>query len=358
MKIYALYLPQFHETEENNKWWGKGFTEWVNVKNASSLYEGHIQPKRPLNGNYYNLMEKEIVVWQTKLMHDYGIDGLIYYHYYFNGKMILEKPAENLLKWKDIDQPFFFNWANHSWNRSWNGSRELLVEQTYGSVDDWKKHFGYLLPFFKDGRYVKIDNKPVFIIYTDFKEKNEMFNCFNKWCKEAGFSGLYLVEECFSICAVPYDKFITQKADITQKIYLTEPLVGRALYNNKKPQWEKFIDKVKNRLNQKGIIKVIKKYNGDDLLKLMMDTKEDRDDIIPGLFFEWDNTPRHGNRGYIINPVSKDIFTRYMDKYKNRDFIIINAWNEWCEGMMLEPTEENGYRYLEWIKEWKSSYKI
>ena len=133
MKKFAFFLPQFHEIPENDKWWGKGFTEWTNVKNARSLFKGHVQPKHPLNDNYYNLLDKSTVEWQTKLMNQYGIDGFIYYHYYFTGKLLLEKPAENLLKWKDIPQNFFFCWANHTWNRSWEGKTDILLEQKYGT---------------------------------------------------------------------------------------------------------------------------------------------------------------------------------------------------------------------------------
>ena len=136
-------MPQFHEIPENNEWWGDGFTEWINVKKAQPLFKGHLQPKHPLNNNYYDLMSKKTVEWQTSLMHKYGIYGMIYYHYYFCGRMLLEKPAENLLRWKEIDQPFFFCWANHTWNRSWKGSKEVLLEQTYGDETDWKRHFDY-----------------------------------------------------------------------------------------------------------------------------------------------------------------------------------------------------------------------
>lgn len=355
MNIYALYLPQFHETKENNEWWGKGFTEWVNVKKAVPLYEGHLQPKHPVNDYYYNLLAKETVIWQTELMHQYCIDGMIYYHYYFNGKLILEKPAENLLKWKDIDQPFFFNWANHTWNRSWKGSKEVLVEQTYGDINDWKRHFEYLLPFFQDDRYIKIENKPLFIIYdSGFKEKNQMFERFDQWCKDAGFAGLYLIEECFTVVNNQLDQCVNQKSTATQKIYLTEPLVGRSLFNHNKSKLSIYMDKIRYHLNQKGIKKMIQKYDGDTLLKLVMNHKISHAEmIIPGLFFEWDNTPRHGNRGHIIEAISKDVFNEYMDYYKNSDFMIVNAWNEWCEGMMLEPTKELGCKYLEWIRDWK-----
>ena len=137
LKKFAFFLPQFHEIPENDEWWGKGFTEWVNVKSAKPMYRGHKQPKEPQGDNYYCLLDKSTVEWQTKLLEDYRVDGLIYYHYYFQGKKLLEKPAENLLRWKDINQKFFFCWANHTWYRSWNGSREVLIQQNYGDIGDW-----------------------------------------------------------------------------------------------------------------------------------------------------------------------------------------------------------------------------
>lgn len=354
MKIYALYLPQFYETEYNNRWWGDKFTEWKHVKNAKPLFQGHMQPKHPLDSRYYNLLDKNTVVWQTEMMHEYCIDGFIYYHYYFNGKKLLEKPAENLLKWKDINQPFCFNWANHSWYRAKEGSKELLMEQTYGNKEDWKQHFDYLLPFFNDSRYIKINNKPLFIIYDPtFNEKHEMFACFDQWCKNEGFDGLYLVEECLNICKNSFDNFINNKSKITQKIYVTEPMAGKVAYmHHNRSKFQKAIFYIRSILNQKGYMKYIEKYDGNSLLQNVMDLNVQREDIIPGLFFEWDNTPRHSHRGYIINPISKDMFSKYMDYNKDKDFIIINAWNEWGEGMVLEPTEENKYKYLEWIKEW------
>ena len=194
MKKFAFFLPQFHEIEENNLWWGKGFTEWTNVKKAKPFYKGHALEK-PLNNNYYNLLEKATVEWQTELMKKYCVDGLIYYHYWFEGKMLMEKPAENLLNWKDIDQRFFFCWANHTFSRGGHRSREILIEQTYGDKEDWKKHFEYLLPFFKDERYQKENNKPLFMIFiSDFAEKEKMFKYFDQKCKENGFDGICLIE--------------------------------------------------------------------------------------------------------------------------------------------------------------------
>lgn len=354
MRLFALYLPQYHEIPENDEWWGKGFTEWVNVKKGRPLYKGHMQPKHPLNQNYYNLLDKETIEWQTSLMHKYGIYGMAYYHYYFCGRKLLEKPAENLLKWKDINQPFFFCWANHTWNRSWKGSKEVLLEQTYGNIKDWRKHFDYLLPFFKDVRYEKRDDKPLFMIYDcSFKEKKEMVECFNQWCIESGFKGIYVIEECMSVEKEPYEEFLADLTSCTEKIYLTEPQVGRRLFLKDKSKLGELWTKVLGKLNQRGVIKWTQRYDANDLYGELLKKEPTGENLIHGLFFEWDNTPRHGNRGYVVTPVSKEVFFEYMDRIRNSEYAIINAWNEWAEGMMLEPSEELECKYLSWIKEWQ-----
>ena len=353
MKVFALYLPQFHEIPENNAWWGKGFTEWTNVKAAKPIYKGHMQPVVPLNNNYYNLLDKKTVEWQTDIMKNYGISGMIYYHYYFEGKKLLEKPAENLLKWKDIDQPFFFCWANHPWNRAWKGSREVIMEQTYGTQESWRAHFEYLLPFFQDDRYEKKDNKPVFMIYnTAFSEKNEMLDCFNQWCIEAGFDGIYPIELCMDIRNDALKDFEARMSPLTQKCFLTEPLIGRVMTYPSTSIMQRLKAKLEAILRTKGILKTVQTYNGDKIYRTMKQNLPRGDRFIQGMFFEWDNTPRHSFRGYIITPPSKEAFMRYADSLKNDEFVFINAWNEWAEGMMLEPTEHNGYKYLEWVKEW------
>ena len=184
MKVLAMYLPQFHRVDENDEWWGEGYTEWTAVKKGEKLFPGHEQPRVPMKHNYYDLLKKETMQWQTELMKKYKVYGMCFYHYYFQkGRKILEKPAENLLKWKDIDMPFCFSWANETWARTWSkltgtntwNSREekaheigddgILLKQEYGGEEDWENHFYYLQPFFEDIRYIRVENKPVFIIY-------------------------------------------------------------------------------------------------------------------------------------------------------------------------------------------------
>ena len=359
MKIFAFYLPQFHEIEENNKWWGHGFTEWTNVKQAKPLYKGHQQPKHPLNDNYYDLMNKETVITQTTMMKQYGLTGFIYYHYYFKGRLILEKPAENLLKWTDIDQPFFFCWANHDWNRSWDGKKEILIKQEYGDNDDWEAHFQYLLPFFMDKRYEKKDNMPVFMLFkTEFSEKEKMFEYFNSRCIEYGFNGIYLIETYEGkrhnrSIENDFEQYLRSRTDITKAVHTREPVTSTLAYNYYLST--DLFNKLKRKLFSTFFHLLGKNYvyklDGNKIYKYMI-CKSAQLDAIHGLFFEWDNTPRHKGRGYVITPPTKELFMQYMDCIKDNEYLFINAWNEWAEGMMLEPTSECGYRYLEWIKEW------
>lgn len=238
MKIIAYYLPQFHEIKENNEWWGEGFTEWVNVKKAKPLYSNHIQPKIPINKNYYNLMNKDTVVQQTNLMKKYNIYGLCYYHYYFEGKLLLEKPAENLLKWRDINQKFCFCWANHDWRKTWNGTSELLIKQTYGEERSWEAHFNYLLKFFIDERYIKIDKKPIFVIYKvdDIPNYDKMINFWNSLCKKNGLEGIYIIETI---------DYMTKKEKINNSdaILYREPAIALSKIR-KKSKIMKILDKI------------------------------------------------------------------------------------------------------------------
>lgn len=355
MRWFAMYLPQFHEVAENNEWWGEGFTEWTHVKAAKPLYRKHLQPIVPENNNYYDLMDKETVLWQTNLMKKYGVDGFVYYHYYFRGQKLLEKPAENLLKWKEIDQPFFFCWANHTWYQAKNGVKKVLREQTYGAAEDWEEHFRYLLPFFRDHRYEKIENKPVFMIYVaDFPEKRQIIDYFDRRCIDEGFDGIYVIET-FSDSSRT-ENYIRLKENIckqTEKIYIREPAVSTGILNRRRRYSPmRVVRKILRTLSYKGFLSWVDQYRGNDLYRIMCEGAQGGEDVCHGVFFCWDNTPRHNVRGYVISPPTKDLFMSYVDSVKDDEYIFINAWNEWAEGMVLEPTAHNGDKYLSWIKEW------
>ena len=179
-KIMAFYLPQYHEIPENNQWWGEGFTEWTNTKKAEPIFKGHYQPRIPYNDYYYNLLDKKSLQWQADLMKKYNVYGLCMYHYWFNGKKLLEKPMEILLDNKDIDLNYCMCWANETWARTWDGKeKDILIKQEYGDKEDWINHLEYMMKFFNDKRYIKDNGRPVLVIYKTqlIPQINEMVKC-------------------------------------------------------------------------------------------------------------------------------------------------------------------------------------
>lgn len=335
MNFIAYYLPQFHEIQENNKWWGKGFTEWSNMKKAIPLFKNHQQPRRPLDG-YYDLMNKETMVKQANYAKEYGVNGMAFYHYWFEGKKLLEKPAENLLKWKDIEMNYMFFWANHDWIKSWKGSKEVLLKQTYGDSDDWDKHFYYLLPFFKDERYIKIDGKPAIGIYMIelIPNVDQMLDRWNKLAVDNGLAGLYIIENALN-------KKYNSVCQNSNAVVIRQPNYSMfrfsRIYNLSKrfKKLQPFIP---------GCFPLKIRYSRV-LKKIISDSEkfESEKDIMYGFFTGWDNTPRHGKRGSVIVDQNVKDFSKYLEqlvklaKEKKVDYIFINAWNEWCEGMYLEP---------------------
>ena len=205
MKIIAFYLPQFHDIPENDEWWGKGFTEWVNVKKARPLYKGHEQPRIPLNNNYYNLLDDKVKIWQAKLAKEYGVYGFCYYHYWFGGKLLLEKPMEQMLENPNIDIPFCISWANEPWTKAWVNEKKVLIPQFYGGKKEWKEHFDYLLKFFKDSRYIKEDGKPLLVIYRAevIEHLNEMLDYWSELAKKNGFKGMVYAYQNITFDLIP-----------------------------------------------------------------------------------------------------------------------------------------------------------
>lgn len=359
MEKYAYFLPQYHEIPENNVWWGKGFTEWDNIRNCKPLFQGHNQQFHPLNNNYYNLLDKKTVVWQTELLDQFHIDGFIYYHYYFKGKKLLERPAEQLLEWTKINQRFFFCWANHDWVKKNGRKKMLLMKQEYGSEKDWEEHFQYLLPFFQDSRYVKNSNKPLFLLHNPiFPEKKDMMNYFNQRCRDAGFDGLYLIETYQHMGRKGWDnnykEFRKNMADCAERVHIREHNTSMQIRGESVTCdfWSKSVIRISKIMNSLTGKTYIHRMSADRLYKIMLEKEPNENFFIKCLFFGWDNTPRYGEKGSVIYPPSKQMLDQFMNKVRNNDYLFINAWNEWGEGMVLEPSEEEGYKYLEYLKKW------
>lgn len=361
MKIFAFYLPQFHEIEENNLWWGKGFTEWTNVKKALPLFKSHNQPRIPLNENYYRLDDIETLKWQADLMHKYSIDGLCFYHYWFNGKLLLEKPAELLLNNKDINMPFFFSWANEPWTRSWDGqNKDILINQDHGNQADWIKHFYYLLPFFKDERYIKHHGKPIFTLYRSkiFEDCENWIQCWRQLAKENGLEDIHFISSLTS--------FQNDERSLDFDAYLNfEPMNTLAHHMNVKLNvFKKFERSIRERLPVKYEISNVEKnsFNYDLVWKNIL-AKKFNDTTYAGAFIDWDNTPRKAMNGSTALDCSYQKFKIYFDELfrkaqeEKSPYIFINAWNEWAEGAYLEPDTKNEYKYLESIKSVIDAYQ-
>ncbi len=345
MRIWALNLPQFYETPENNEWWGQGYTEWTAVKGAKPLYKGHIQPLVPLNGNYYNLSKKETLRWQADLARKYGVESFVYFHYWYQGRHLLEKPCEMLLSSPDIDINYCFCWANHSWTRAWDGkNHEILVKQEYGDKDEWEAHIQYLLPFFKDKRYEKIDNKPVLFIYkaSDFKGNEERINYWERRLIEEGFSGIYIVEYINTFNTNP-------SLMCSQAVFEDEPNYVCRFKISPFNKLKRIICKS---------LKITDYQNYDKLWKTIIKKKRTygNKEIFLGGFTMWDNSPRKGKNSRVIKGASPEKFSKYLNRLcetkrqNSSEILVINAWNEWGEGAILEPTEQYGYGYLEALK--------
>ena len=365
MKIITFYLPQFHEIPENNEWWGEGFTEWVNVKKAKPLFDGHYQPRIPKDKNYYNLLDKKVIKWQAEIAKKYGIYGFCFYHYWFDGHMLLEKPIEILLKNKDIDINYCISWANEDWTNAWaNESNKTLISQNYGSKKEWINHFEYFLEFFKDDRYIKINNKPLLIIYRPelIGCLNEMLDTWNELAIEKGFEGMIFAYQHFN-----YGNM--KNKDDSRFSYQIEYQPLYAMKESENNRLLLFLKKVKNKIDifsQKIFHKSIdvatlknslKKYNYDELWNNILKRNPESEKNIPGAFVGWDNTPRKNIRGSVVINNTPSKFENYMVKQINnaknkyhKDFIFMFAWNEWAEGGYLEPDEKYNYEYLQAIR--------
>ena len=370
MKIIPLYLPQFHTIPENDEWWGKGFTEWVNVRDAKPLFEGHNQPRVPLNNNYYDLSDIETLKWQCRIAKEYGIYGFCMYHYWFNGHLLLEKPMEMLLAHPEIDIKYCISWANHDWTDAWKASNrqpKVLIAHNFDDEKDWVDHFNYLLPFLKDPRYMTENNKPLMVIYIPniIRKLKKMLDVWSQMARDNGFDGLtFIYQSAASSFDNSWDHSLFDYGVEMNPGYVG--LANRQKNSSFFPKLMKYSHEIKRFLHirrsllpQKKITEVSKAdydYTWQRILELRPISNAPK--MIPCAFTDWDNTPRHKERGYLFQGVSPDKFKSYFKqlidntkKYYDTDMIFVFAWNEWAEGGYLEPDEKNGFAFLEAIKE-------
>lgn len=364
-KLIAFYFPQFHAIPENDEWWGKGFNDWQLVQKAKPNYKGHSQPRIPLDDIYYNPCEKKVLEKQIHLAKKYGIGGFMFYHYWFDGKLLLEKPLETFLNNKDLDFPFCLCWANETWTRAWSGNPEcVLIKQSHTPDRTlWKAHFDYLLPFLKDNRAIRINNKIVFLIYQPslIEKGNEMIEYWRYLAKQNQVDELYFIGiknhpindiEKFSA----YDgilKFQPREA-YTSTDFMSGNKLNYFSFLRKLPESVlKYLRKVYMDFNKYHI------YNSEKLWDIILDNAYKKEkglidkEVFESAFFEWDNTPRYGMRAKIFTRLNnKDLQKNMVEllkkaKQNQSPYIFFNAWNEWSESAYLEPDKMNKYDNLE-----------
>lgn len=342
VKLIAFYLPQFHAIPENDLWWGKGFTEWTNVTKAVPQFRGHYQPHLPGELGFYDLKLVENMKAQIDLAKHYGVHGFCFYHYWFDGKRLLERPVDQFIENKDLDFPFCLCWANENWSRRWDGQdHEILIKQNHSDHDDLE-FIKDLCRYLKDYRYIKVNGKPLVIIYRPALLPNfiKTAEIWRQYSRENGIGEIFILGVSWGIthptqygldglvefpphCIHEYGSDL-----INDQIEILNPEFNGLIYDLKS-----FVDQ--------------EKYLFDVDYKLFKT-------VSPS----WDNTARKPNNGTIYHNSSPEVYKKWLKnviRYTNKNLkeekiVFINAWNEWAEGAHLEPDRKYGYGYLEETK--------
>lgn len=369
VKLIAMFFPQFHAIAENDAWWGKGFTDWENVKSGIPQYDGHYQPRVPLGKKYYDQSNLDTLRWQIDLAKRHGVHGFCHYHYWFDGKQLLEKPTNLFLENRDIDFPFCLSWANETWSRRWDGrDHHVLIQQTHPPIrESWKAHYDYLIKAWTDPRAIRVDGKPVFVIYRpqNILEIDVMLAYWRNLAQSDGLPGLYFVfQQNFALpnrtCLNSFDAiFQFQPFEAISSPGFTKKSTLQAVLF-------KFVLRLPVRYQDllRGFrTRFLKSLTFHDYVatwKEIIKVRPDKDlTTFPGAFVDWDNSPRYKSKATIFCGATPAIFSIWFEKLVNsmpsrylpEDFIFINAWNEWSEGAYLEPDNEFGYQYLEAIRD-------
>jgi hypothetical protein len=350
-RLIAFHLPQFHPTVENDRWWGKGFTEWTNVAKARPLFRGHNQPRLPADLGYYDLRLPEARAAQAELAQSYGIEGFCYWHYWFHGHRLLERPVDEMLISGEPAFPFCLAWANESWSRSWLGdNREVLIEQSYSDEDD-RTHARWLARACADPRYIRVHGRPMIVVYKpialpDSRRTTDIFR--------SEFIRLGLPE--------PYLVGIDAHRPLTDMREL-----GFDMTEHHEPQLgvlgpDAFDDaalrtKFMRNLTHGIISPTLKVYSYAKATRLMARVRP-RFPHFPCCFVGWDNTARRGRHAIVMTGSTPELFRRQLElavngvlhKPHEERVVFINAWNEWAEGMYLEPDCRFGHQYLEAVQ--------
>lgn len=350
-KVIAYYLPQYHPIKENNEWWGNGFTEWTNVARAKPLFKGHEQPNIPADLGFYDLRMPEVRKQQAELAKDAGVDAFCYWHYWFgNGKQLLEKPLQEVVRLGEPDFPFCLGWANHHWRKKqWNKDvsrldQTIIMEQTYPGEDDVINHFHTMLPMFKDSRYYKIKDKNVFLIYS-VKEIPYLEMFINKWrelARQNNLPDFYFIGHVNNVEEIKY----ARKFDFNHLVYENHFKVFESdniWFNRLHTLFASITGIPINKISYSRFIK-----------RLDYSVVEQSNDIFPTIYSNWDTSPRLGAAARIItnpspkyfNKLIKDVINILKEKPEEEKVIFLKSWNEWAEGNYVEPDLRYGNERL------------
>ena len=356
VKIIAYYLPQYHPIPENNGWWGNGFTEWTNVAKAKPLFRHHLQPKIPKDLGFYDLRIPEVREAQAELAREAGVYGFCYWHYWFgNGKQLLEYPINEVVKTGKPDFPFCLGWANDSWlSKSWNtqykSQGKILIEQQYPGDDDIINHFKTIIPIISDKRYIRIDNRPLFVIYRpllipDFPNFKSLWN---KLIKESGIADSFFFV-AYSIDEKENSRLLNDGFDAINMLrlgaYRFDP---KCIRENVFKLFRYKTFHYPLRLKYSKMIK--------HLIKKEVDSAEN---IFPSILPNWDHTPRSGKRGVVFEGSTPKLFMKHAEmvidavksKPSSKQIIFLKSWNEWGEGNYMEPDLKYGHGYIDALRE-------
>lgn len=350
IRVLAFYLPQFHPIPENDKWYGKGFTEWTNVGKAKPLFRGHYQPRVPADLGYYDLRVPETRQAQADMAREYGVEAFCYWHYWFgNGRRLLERPFNEVLESGKPDFPFCPAWANHSWRGIYNGvkTKESLIDQTYGGLSDYERHFYDVLPAFEDKRYVTVDGKPFFLIFApaEIPDSREFIDCWQRLAARNGLTGIHFVAHTYQPNDI--DNFLSMGYDAVNVVRLFEyQRIGIS-----------FVQKVLNKVNRE-VFKHGFWCQYKDAMKYFSGKEDERENAYPTIIPNWDHSPRTGRYGAILKDSTPQLFQKHVEQtvhlILNKDddhrIVILKSWNEWAEGNYVEPDLNFGRGYLEALR--------
>jgi len=342
MEVLALYLPQYHPIPENDHWWGPGFTEWTNVTRARPLFRGHVQPHLPADLGFTDLRVPETREAQADLARRSGVTGFCYWHYWFAGHRLLERPFDEVLATGRPQFPFCLAWANQTWSGIWHGAPDrVLIEQTYPGPEDDRAHFDSLLPAFADPRYVRVAGRPVFFVYQPggLPEPARFVEIWQKMATDAGLGGLYLV------ASLGESDYRDQVADGFDAGVLFRYPFTRTVGV-----------KVWDRLVTAGVMRGPRRYPYADVPAAPPAGTSGR--LLPGIYPNWDNTPRAGRAGVVATGATPERFAVHIRQAlaqiapypDDEQVVVIKSWNEWAEGNYLEPDAEYGTARLEVLR--------